>query len=171
MTEASTALLAEYSKTAIIRAEVKGFRGRFGEGSQHKSYRGRFYLQILFCLIPIFVYEFERKRRIKLAGSETEQKRTEQVQTEPFLSTAVATGSNSRQNSTRQSQPEPAAGDAAGGGKLSQRKSITKLSLPTSQSIYTLKFAGFWPASGARRDAEVVEAGHGSGFPSLRSWA
>ena len=89
MTEASTALLAEYSKTAIIRAEVKGFRGRFGEGSQHKSYRGRFYLQFLFWLIPIFVYEFERKRRIKLAGSETEQKRTEQVQTEPFLSTAV----------------------------------------------------------------------------------
>ena len=31
MTEASTALLAEYSKTAIIRAEVKAFRGRFGE--------------------------------------------------------------------------------------------------------------------------------------------
>jgi hypothetical protein len=37
MTEASTALLAEYSKTAIIRAEVKGFRGRFWESSQHKS--------------------------------------------------------------------------------------------------------------------------------------
>ena len=69
-------LLAEFSKNAIIRAEIKGFRGRFGESNQHKSYRGRFYLQILFWLIPIFVYEFEIKRRIKLAGSETEQKRT-----------------------------------------------------------------------------------------------
>ena len=29
-----------------------------------------------------------------------------------------------------------------------QRKSIRKLSLPTSQYIYTLKFVGFWPASG-----------------------
>ena len=64
-------LLAEFSKNAIIRAEIKGFRGRFRESNQHKSYRGRFSLQILFYPIPIFVYEFERKRRIKLAGSET----------------------------------------------------------------------------------------------------
>ena len=39
-----------------------------------------------------------------------------------------------------------------------QSKSIRKLSLPASQSIYTLKFAGFWPASGARRAAAVTRS-------------
>ena len=50
-------------------------------------------------MIAKFVYESERKRKIKLDGPEKEQKRIEQVQTEP-LSTAVATRSNSRQNSS-----------------------------------------------------------------------
>jgi len=49
MTEASTALLAEYSKTAIIKAEVKGFKADLGkvpnikvkeEGSLYNFYFG-----------------------------------------------------------------------------------------------------------------------------------